>query len=143
VPTSTLRADTMTRVDDENMEMEGMVIKLYGKTHDDDVNIRLHTALYHMPSQILSSDRRSRISRSDFDLQGDSMIFDTRTGQLSMKHNVRMVIHDTDSFTPQNNDKPATDGGKAEASKPAGTPGPPAAAPTSTPPTSPPSNEKK
>lgn len=143
VPSSTLRADTMTRVDDENMEMERMVIRLYGASHDDDVNIRLETALYHMPSQILSSDTRSRISRSDFELEGDSMIFDTRTGQGTMTGRVRMVLKDSDSFNPNSKDKPAAASDKAADEKPAVTPETPAAAPTPTPPTSPPTNEKK
>jgi hypothetical protein len=140
VPSSTVRADTMVRLDDENMELEGMVIRLYGQTHDEDVNIRLVTALYHMPSQILSSNKRSRVSRSDFDLQGDSMVFDTRTGQGKMTGNVRMVIYDSESLTsPAKSESPAK--GETPASTDQPDAAPPAAQPT--PPSSPPPNEKK
>jgi hypothetical protein len=131
----------MTRVDDENMSMERMDIRLYGATHEKDVRIQLVTALYHMPSQILSSETRSRVSREDFDLQGDSMIFDTRTGQGKMIGHVRMVIYDSDSFSPQDKSAPAAGNDKtAETDKPAGDS---SATPTAPPPSSPPSHEKK
>jgi hypothetical protein len=87
------------------------------------------------------------VSREDFDIQGDSMIFDTRTGQGKMVGNVRMVIFDADSLTPQKKDasestsssdkSPATDK-KADAPPDSA----PAPAPAPATPTSPPSNEK-
>jgi hypothetical protein len=150
IPSSTVRASSMTRLDDENMTMEGMDIRLYGQSHEQDVRIRLATALYHMPSQILSSETRSRVSREDFDLQGDSMIFDTRTGQGKMTGNVRMVIFDADSLTGQKQDAtPAakektspSDNTSATDKKPEA-PSAPASAPPSTIPSSPPQHEKK
>lgn len=150
IPSSTVRATAMTRVDDENMTMESMDIRLYGDTHSKDVRIQLPTAAYHMPSQILSSDQRSRVSREDFKLEGDTMIFDTRTGQGKMSGNVRMVIYDADSLTPQKKEEqPAPPGSPASQPKSADTnskaDAPPAqAAPSpTTSPSSPPSNEKK
>lgn len=151
VPSSTVRADSMTRLDTENMAMERMDIRMYGKTHEQDVRVQLVTALYHMPSQILSSDQRSRVSREDFDLQGDSMIFDTRTGQGKMVGNVRMVIFDADSLTPQK--KKEASPGAGEKTPPSDispatdkkTEAPPATAapPAPTTPSSPLPNEKK
>jgi hypothetical protein len=150
IPSSTVRAASMTRLDDENMTMERMDIRLFGKTHQEDVRIQLPTALYHMPSQILSSETRSRITRQDFDLQGDSMVFDTRTGQGKMVGNVRMVVYDADSLTAPKTEGPAaaqekaSDGDKTPATdKNAEAPPAPATAPLPTPPSSPPVNEKK
>lgn len=141
IPSSTVRAGSMVRMDDDNMQMEKMDIRLYGETHDKDVRIQLATAIYHMPSQILASNTRSRVSRDDFDLQGDSMVFDTRTQQGKMVGNVRMVIYDSDSFAPQ--PKAGTES-KKEDKKP-GDAAPAATSPT--PPsessTSPTANDKK
>ncbi len=149
IPSSTVRATSMTRVDDENMQMESMDIPLYGQSHEKDVRIQLLTAAYHMPSQILSSDRRSRVSRDDFKLEGDTMIFDTRTGQGKMAGNVRMVIFDADSLTaatkgdaPQPGGKPAADGKAPPKDKNQATPPAPAAAPSQPTPSSAP-HEKK
>jgi hypothetical protein len=150
IPSSTVRANSMTRLDDENMTMEGMDIRLYGKSHEQDVRIRLMTALYHMPSQILSSETRSRVSREDFDLQGDSMVFDTRTGQGKMTGNVRMVIFDADSLTAPKQDAPPAAKEKttpsdnpSETDKKPEASSAPASAPPSTTSSSPPQNEKK
>lgn len=98
-PNSLMRAGSMTRIDEENMAIEKMDIRMFGPTKDRDVRVQLKTATYHMPSSILSSEERSRISREDFQMEGDSMVFDTKTQQGKMTGNVRMVIYDTEGFT--------------------------------------------
>lgn len=120
-PSSTVKAASMTRMDDENMLLERMDIRLFGPPaqSDRDMRVQLRTAIYHMPTHVLASDERSRISRMDFDLQGDSLVFDTATGQGKMVGNVKMVIFDASSFTA----------GAAPAAKPAEE-GKPAPAPT-------------
>lgn len=100
-PASMVQAKVMTRTDDENMFLERMDIWMYGPPGEaeKDLRVQFRTAIYHMPSNIIASEERSRISRSDFDLQGDSLIFDTATGQGKMVGNVKMVLHDASSLT--------------------------------------------
>ena len=98
-PNSLMRAGSMTRLDEDNMAIEKMDIRMFGPTKDRDVRVQLKTATYHMPSATLSSEQRSRISREDFQMEGDSMVFDTKTQQGKMTGNVRMVIFDTEGFT--------------------------------------------
>lgn len=100
-PASMVQAKSMTRTDDENMFLERMDIWMYGPPGqaERDMRVQLRTATYHMPSSIVASDERSRISRSDFDLQGDTLIFDTVTGQGKMVGNVTMILHDASAFT--------------------------------------------
>ncbi|HEY2572973.1 MAG TPA: hypothetical protein VGH65_02850 [Verrucomicrobiaceae bacterium] len=97
-PSSFIRAATMTRLDGEKMDMERLDIRMYGPTEDRDLRIMLPTATYHMETEVLSSEDRSRISRTDFDLQGDTLIFDTRTQQGKMTGHIHMIIHDAESF---------------------------------------------
>lgn len=97
-PSSFIRAATMTRLDDEKMEMERLDIRMYGETEERDMRIMLPTATYHMVTEVISSEDRSRISRKDFDLQGDTLIFDTHTQQGKMTGNIHMIIHDADAF---------------------------------------------
>lgn len=101
VPTSIITSKTMTRLDDENMAMEGMNIKLFDQKsgRSKDLNVRLKTGNYHMPTQLLNSETRSRIERMDFTLDGDSLVFDTTTQQGKLTGNVRMVIFDADTLT--------------------------------------------
>lgn len=106
-PSSFIRAATMTRLDGEKMDMERLDIRMYGATEDRDLRIMLPTATYHMATEVLSSEDRSRISRKDFDLQGDTLIFDTRTQQGKMTGHIHMIIHDANSFRQQPPDKGA------------------------------------
>lgn len=101
LPSSLIRAGSMTRLDDEYMEMEKLDIRLFGEARDKDVRVQLVTGEYHMPSQLLSSEQRSRISREDFQLEGDSLVFDTKSQQGKMTGNVRMVIFDSSSLMGQ------------------------------------------
>jgi len=84
---------------------------MYGETEDKDLRMLLPTATYHMATEVLASEERSRISRKDFDLQGDTLIFDTRSRQGKMTGHIHMIIHDADSFS-QKPGKPDLSGGK-------------------------------
>lgn len=95
-PSSLIVAAAMTRVDDSHLFAEKMTIEVYGETDADDLNIRVRTGTYDMDEQILSSTERSRVSRSDFQIEGDGMVFDTKTSQGKMVGNVEMIIFDAD-----------------------------------------------
>lgn len=92
VPSSVVKANSMTRVSDTIMSMERMDIWLYGDNRDEDMRVQLPLADYNMESKVLSSDERSRISRNDFQLEGDHLIFDTVTQQGKLTGRVQMVI---------------------------------------------------
>lgn len=98
LPSSLMRAGSMTRIDDEYMEMEKLDIRMFGEVREKDVRVQLITGEYHMPTQLLSSEQRSRISREDFQLEGDSLVFDTKSQQGKMTGNVKMVIFDSSGF---------------------------------------------
>ena len=110
---SFIQAATMTRLDGDVMQMERLDIRMFGETEDKDVRMVLRTAIYHMPTEVLSSQERSRISRKDFDLQGDTLIFDTRSRQGKMTGHIHMIIRDASSFRRQP-DQPAASGSKTD-----------------------------
>lgn len=97
--TSLITADVMTRVDPQHLFAEGMTIKIFGADPKEDVRVDLKTATYQMESKVLSSQERSRVSRSDFQLEGDTMVFDTTTSQGKMVGRVQMIIYDTNQFS--------------------------------------------
>jgi hypothetical protein len=101
VPTSIIISRTMTRIDDENMAMEGMDIKLFDQRtgRSKDLSVRMKTGNYHMPTQLLNSNTRSRVERMDFTLDGDTLTFDPTTQQGKMTGNVEMVIFDAATVT--------------------------------------------
>ena len=108
-PSSLITADALTRVDANSLFAEDMTIKIFGATPKEDVKVSLRTATYKMDEKTLSSQERSRVARSDFFIEGDSMIFDTTTSQGKMVGRVHMVIYDTATFS-QRPATPATEG---------------------------------
>lgn len=93
-PTSVISAGALTRVDDNRLFAEKLIIDLFGQKPQEDVRVDLRTGTYNMDHQILSSTERSRVSRSDFQIEGDGMVFDTKTSQGKMVGNVEMIIFD-------------------------------------------------
>ncbi len=122
-PASLITADSLVRVDDNRVFAEKMTIKMFAEQAEQDVRVDLKTATYNMDHQILSSTDRSRVSRSDFELEGNGMVFDTKTSQGKMVGEVRMTIYDMKELAKNMGMAPEKpDEGKSEAG-----PGPPAA----------------
>jgi len=94
-PSSLLTAASLTRLDDERLSAETVVVEIYGKTPKENLRVDLKSAVYHMSDQILRSGERSRVSRADFQMEGDSMVFDSANSIGSMKGRVRTLIFDT------------------------------------------------
>jgi hypothetical protein len=104
---SLVTAATMTRVNPQELFCEIMRIDLYSKEPKDNVRIDLKTGTYHMDNKLLTSNERSKVSRSDFQIEGDSMQFDTVNSQGRMTGNVQMIIYDTSSFSAKKTPAPA------------------------------------
>ena len=133
---SVVEADVVTRIDDQRLFAENMTILLHGSEDKDQVKVDMPSATYHMTSQMIRSNERSKVSRADFDLEGDSLVFDTTTSQGRMSGNVRMTIHDAKSFLKVKPDTTSTTHAatNADPKKPAaGTPAPQAPAQTPAP----------
>lgn len=92
---SLLTAKTLTRLDDTLLKAENVVVEIYGKTPAETLRVELKSANYHMDEKILRSGERSRVARADFEMEGDSMIFDTTQSVGSMKGRVRTLIFDS------------------------------------------------
>ena len=104
VPSSIIRAVTMTRVDENQMNMEKLDIRLIDNLRQNDLRVQLPTATFNMGTNVLTSQQRGRISREDFQIEGDTLIYDTNTGQAKMTGHVHMIIFDTDSFKKKPDD---------------------------------------
>ncbi len=104
---SVIEADVVTRIDDQRLFAENMTIQLNASEAKDRVTVDTPAATYHMTSQMLRSKERSKVSRADFDLEGDTLVFDTTTSQGRMTGNVRMTIHNARSFVKGNAAAPA------------------------------------
>lgn len=106
-PASLVTAATLTRLDDERLSAGGVVVELFAETPAQNVRVDMSRAIYRMSDKILRSGDRSRVSRSDFEVEGDSLVFDAATSQGSMKGRVRTLIFDTEALSGQSKASPS------------------------------------
>lgn len=99
--TSLITADMLRRVDDERIYAENLVVQMFNADPKNDVRIDLKTAFYQMAGSggVLRSTERSHVSSPTFDLEGDSLIFDTAKNQGRMTGNIHMVIFDSSTLS--------------------------------------------
>lgn len=91
---SVVTADTMVRVDDEHMEMNALVITLFGDADGDDTIITTQRGVYDLKSESLTSRSKAYITREgQFDMVGDRMIFNGATQEGRLIGNVQMKIN--------------------------------------------------
>jgi hypothetical protein len=111
--TSLITADMLRRVDDERIYAENLVVQMFNADPKNDVRIDLKTAFYQMAGSggVLRSTERSHVRRADFDIEGDSLIFDTAKNQGRMTGNIHMVIFDSSTLsgevTPTTESRPS------------------------------------
>jgi len=96
---SIMTAETLTRIDDDRLQAGKTVMEILGETKEDNIRVDLSTAIFNMTEQILRSGERTRVSRADFQVEGDSMVFDSRTSIGQMKGRVRTIIFDTNALS--------------------------------------------
>lgn len=93
--TSLMTADVVRRVDGERLYAEGFVFQQFSLDPAKNLRIDLSSAFYNLTTSTLRSTRRGKVSRQDFEIEGDHLIFDTTTNRGLMEGNIRMVIFDT------------------------------------------------
>src|SRR5437764_15192895 len=96
-------AGTAHRIDEGHVGFQHLKITTYTPQSQPDLQIDMLTSVLDLKTKILSSQERTTIQRSDFNIAGDSVQFDTnsKTGRLS--GNVKMVITDKSHLTAKPN----------------------------------------
>jgi hypothetical protein len=98
-PAFELGAETLTRIDDERLVCGPTRVEVFGESPPFNVQVRLTSAVFHLGERVLRSGERSRITRADFIVEGDSLVFDTATSIGALKGRVTTQIFDTAALT--------------------------------------------
>ncbi len=93
-------AGTARRIDQEHVRFNTLKITTYTPENQIDLTIEMSESMFNLKSRILSSDQRTTVKRSDFNIIGDSVAFDTNTRTGKLIGNVKMVITDQSKFKP-------------------------------------------
>src|SRR5437588_10264743 len=92
-------AGTAHRIDQEHVGFQHLRITTYTPESQPDLRIDMHTSVLDLKTRILSSQERTMIQRSDFNIAGDSVQFDTNSKTGRLIGNVKMVITDKSHLT--------------------------------------------
>jgi lipopolysaccharide export system protein LptA len=106
---SLITAEAITRQKDQTLFAEKMVIHMYAVKPEENVRVDMRSATYDLQSQVLTSQERSRVSRKDFQIEGDSMVFDTTTSQGKMVGRVQMIIYDASNLAQPTSENPTSE----------------------------------
>lgn len=96
-------AGTAHRIDQEHVGFQHLKITTYTPESQPDLRIDMQTSVLDLKTRILSSQQRTSIQRSDFNIAGDSVQFDTNTKTGRLIGNVKMVITDKSHLTANPN----------------------------------------
>ena len=80
------------RLDEVHIGFNSLKITTYTAEKKPDLTIDLSEAVLNLKTKILSSKERTTIQRTDFNISGDSVEFDTATRSGKLVGNVKMVI---------------------------------------------------
>jgi hypothetical protein len=92
-------AGTAHRIDEEHVGFQHLKITTYTPDNQTDLQIDMHTSVLDLKTRVLSSQERTTIKRSDFNIVGDSVYFDTNTKTGRLIGDVKMVITDKSNLT--------------------------------------------
>jgi hypothetical protein len=98
-------AGTAHRIDQEHVGFERLKITTYTPEDQPDLKIDMSTSVLDLKTRILTSKERTTIQRSDFNIAGDSVEFDTNSKTGRLIGNVKMVITDKSHLTAKPNPK--------------------------------------
>jgi hypothetical protein len=92
-------AGTAHRIDEEHIGFQQLKITTYTPENQQDLRIDMSTSVLDLKTRILSSKARTTIQRTDFNIAGDSVDFDTNSKTGRLIGNVKMVITDKSHLT--------------------------------------------
>jgi len=96
-------AGTARRIDQEHIGFQHLKITTFTPQSQPDLQIDMHTSVLDLKTRVLSSQERTTIQRSDFNIAGDSVQFDTKSRTGRLVGNVKMVITDKSHLTAKPN----------------------------------------
>jgi hypothetical protein len=97
-----LQAGVTRRLDDQNIEFLGVKFTTFlPETETPDLQISMEKSVFNLNTQVLTSNVRSTVKRSDFEAAGDTMKFEMVTRLGTLEGNVKVVIRGK-ARTPEN-----------------------------------------
>lgn len=92
--TMNFRIGAATPVDDDHIQMKDLTIETLDEAGEKEMTIDLPGSVFDLKTRVISGNERVTIKRSDFEITGASMEFNTETKQGRINGDVKMIIYD-------------------------------------------------
>ncbi|MDA9922721.1 LPS export ABC transporter periplasmic protein LptC [Verrucomicrobiales bacterium] len=97
---SVMTANSITRINDQYLELINLVISVYNAEGEVDTTIHMDEAAYDLTTQTLQSKTPARIEQPQFTMSGDTLTFDTKSQFSRLEGNVVVIIPDVGNAFP-------------------------------------------
>lgn len=88
-----LQAGVTRRLDDENIEFKGLkFVTFLPETQTPDLEINVPTSVFNLKTQVLTSNERASVKRTDFEIAGDTLKFEMISRLGTLAGNVKMIV---------------------------------------------------
>ncbi len=94
-------AGTAKRLSESDVLLRDLKMVTFTAEDAPELEIVMPEGTLNLRTRVLTSGRRTTVSRSDFQIAGDTLEFDTRARQGQMKGNVQMVIVASSNLMPE------------------------------------------
>lgn len=88
------------RIDDTHIEMSDLQIETFDEDGLHEMTMDFPTSVLDLTTSILTAQQQVTIKREDFELTGNTMIFNTKTKQGGLGGKVRMLIYNLENEAP-------------------------------------------
>ena len=85
-------AATAARVDENHVRFRNLKMTTFDEKEQPDFKVDMSDAVLNLETRVIDSKARTNVKRTDFEIAGDSMTFNTTTKQGTLKGNVHMTI---------------------------------------------------
>ena len=98
--TMNFRIGVATRVDDDHVKMSKLLIETFNdETGTKEMTIELPTSALDLNTRVITGHSGVTIKRSDFEITGTNMEFNTETKQGRLQGDVKMIIYNLSNET--------------------------------------------
>lgn len=89
------------RSDETHLNMSKAQVETFNEQGKREMLVELPTSVLDLRTSVLSSNGPVRIQRTEFELTGEGMTFDTRTKVGTLTGNIRMLIYDKETVSKE------------------------------------------
>src|SRR2546421_649421 len=88
-----LQAGITRRLDEQHIEFKDVRFTTFvPETQTPDLQIVMTTSVFNLKTQVMTSNERASVKRTDFEISGDTMKFEMISRQGTLAGNVKMIV---------------------------------------------------